>query len=186
MPFVPLSEAPDLCEVLDERGHPDLHVTQAIVDPTRGLSAAQTRICMLRAAGMDTSAIAQWLETTEFAILNHLRNPKCQRLLLKLGAFTVSDLRPIIEIVNGHIAEATKEAFDAEMEVMRFSRARMSQNEDVKAGHLCHQTASSILDRAGAAAPKRIESRNVNANIPLTPETASTLMNVLKELDESP
>jgi len=149
-----------------------------IDDPVGGLHTSHRRVAMLRAADMSIQDIARWMECTEETVTNTLRIPKVQKLLLKLGAATADHLRPVVEEVNDLIASHSREAFEKEVALMRRSFER---TESVESEKLCFSISKDILDRVGAAAPKRLETKNMSLNIGT--ENLATLAQVLRELD---
>lgn len=151
-----------------------------VSDPMEGVTALQGRVATMRSAGMNEKDIATYLETSENTVRKILQLPKVQRLILKLTAFTTDDLRPGIERVNADIINHATEAFETELEIMRNMRDRQG---DVKAAGLCFSVAKDLLDRAGAMQPKRIETKNLNANI--SGEDLKSIRETLLELDAS-
>ena len=102
---------------------------------------------------------------------------------MKISGAVADDLRPKVAIVNDHIADAMQEALDAEIEVMRLSRqwANLDGKDRVQAGGLCAATAKDLLDRGGASAPKRIESKNLNMAVDAN--SAQRILDALTEMD---
>jgi len=97
---------------------------------------------------------------------------------LKLGAATSDHFRPVIEEVNQLIADSTQEAFEKEVALMRRSFERV---ESIESEKLCFSITKDIMDRAGAAAPKRFETKNMSLNIGA--DNIASIAQVLKELD---
>lgn len=148
-----------------------------IEDPLQRIGKTQRRVAQLKAADMTTYDIARFLDCSEETVSSILREPKVQRLILKLGAMTADDLRPKINEVNEMVHETLKEAFEIEVAIMR----RQAEELDVKNQQLAHAVASSILDRGGVSAPKRFESKSMNLN--LGSDNVNAIAAVLKELD---
>lgn len=148
-------------------------------DPVDKMTSLQRRIAQLLAADMTLRDIASWLEMSEDAVGKIARHPAVQRLRMKLAAFVVDDLRPVIEQVNERIANHADEAFEVELELMRNMRGRQ---HDVKAAGLSFSIAKDLLDRAGAAQPKKIEARTLSANI--SGEQLVSIRETLRELDQ--
>lgn len=170
MPDLAISEDAIVPEVV-KLGRP------LLADPTSGLHASHRRVAMMRAADMCISDIAKWMECSEETVGNILRLPKVQKLMLKFGALTTDDLRPHVEEVNELYAETCKEAFEVEVELMRNNRG----SDSIEGQKLCFSVAKDIQDRAGAGAPKRIETKSTSLN--LGADNLSQLALVLRELD---
>lgn len=158
--------------------------TRPVTDPMEGLQPVHMRVAMLRAADMDIESIAQWLNCEQRAVQKMLDNPKVQRLVFKLAAITTKDLAPQIRQVNVAIANTTMEAFEAEREVLRFSRRQMNDDGSIKAAALCANTAQDILDRAGAAAPKHSVHEVREGDTPLDEASAMRIADVLGEMEQ--
>lgn len=173
-----LNSTQDEVEAPSPHSNRNLAKKPRLQDPVEHLSAFQRRLAHLVAAGVATKDIAAWMETTEAHISKHIGHPAVQRLVFKLTALMTDDLRPAIERVNERISEHANEAFEVELELMRNMRDRQG---DIKAAGLCFTVAKDLLDRAGAAQPKRIETKNLNAN--LSGEDIKSLRDTLEELD---
>lgn len=151
----------------------------ALEDPLKHVGATQRRVAQLKAAGMTIFDIARFMQCSEEKISAILSQTRVQNLILKLGAMAVDDIRPAVEEVNTLMAATLKEAFQVEIDLMKRTYER---HGDIKSETLCHQVASSLLDRGGVAAPKRFESKNLSLN--LGADNINTIANVLKELDD--
>src|SRR5574342_509015 len=168
----PAQDSQQELEVLRNKGGRHEHE-----DPILHLGSLQRRVAQLKAAGMTTFDIARYTECSETRVAQILGQPKVQKLILKLGALTADELKPAITEVNELIADTLKEAYAKEVALLRWS----FENETMEGAKLCHTIASSLLDRGGASAPKRFESKSLNMNIGA--ESLNTIANVLKEMD---
>lgn len=140
----------------------------------------QRKIATMRAAGIGQLQIARLLGISEETVMYHLGRPHVRSLVIKLGCVIVDELRPIVELVKEDLRIASQEAFEANLEVLRFSRAEMNKG-NVKAAVLCGRTAENLLERVGISAPKQVEVKSTNVN--LGREDIVALKGMLEELD---
>lgn len=144
------------------------------------VTADQRKIATMRAAGLEATMIARLLSITEETVMLHLSRPHVRSLVIKLGCVIVDELRPIIDLVKEDVRLASQEAFEANLEVLRFSRAEMHTG-NIKAAALCGRTAENLLERVGISAPKQVEVKSTNVN--LGGEDLKALKGMLEELD---
>lgn len=150
-----------------------------------GLTAFETKVAQMRAAGATQGAIALALESNQASVQQALIKPRVARLVLVLQGMIVGGTLDGIKDLNEAIEKSSTEAFGVTLKNMReLDELGMTLEEDpksqIRAKLGAVATAQDILDRAGKRAPVR--TFNVNANVPIPPEAVTALTDVLREM----
>jgi hypothetical protein len=149
---------------------------------TTGLTAEHRQMAMMHVANMDHASIAQWFKTSPGRVSDILAKPHVQQLVLQLMGNTVEQLKPGIEHVNDLIVQSTEEAIKMEVDLMRRSYEQATSGDiskNISSAQLSFTIQKDLLDRAGAMAPKRLETKNLSMNI-----SSEHLMGIRQVLEE--
>ena len=147
--------------------------TESGLKAYRDLDPTESKIALLRAAGMTLEAIAHIMESSEPAVRYILSKPRVANHLLKLQAIHASDLTEGSKDLNAAIEHAAEEAFETELDIMR----RLREREEARSLAIAATTAQDILDRAGKRAPAK--SVQVQAHV-VAPQTIEHLAEVIR------
>ena len=148
-------------------------------NPTAWLRPEHLQMIHMRVAGMSVAEIARFLQTQHDNVTNVLNKESAQRYMLQLRATFATDLRPFMDEMREALEDDARQARVVARTVMDES---FNQREDFKWAKLATLTAQDILDRAGAAAPKKIESVS-HHSFGVDAETGGQIIEILKEDD---
>lgn len=125
------------------------------------ISEPEHRIAMMYVAGASGRVIAQTLGMDEFYVNEVLRRPKVRQTVLQLTGMVATDIAPVIRAFEDKLKAVEDEMFGIEVGSARRLHD-LADNADtignaIKASVGAAGVASSVLARAGRAAPKKVE-----------------------------
>jgi len=155
-------------------------VGSKIGDPLRKITPFQRRVAKLVSGGMDITGIAQVLGCSQSTVIKAREHPVCERYIRALDMLEIDTIKPDIEKLNDRIKVSAVTAFDNQELLMGNMFERQA---DLKAARLAHDINRDMMDRAGAAAPKKIDTRSITANVDLDSEHIAGVFKELMQID---